>query len=64
MGTGEMTQKLRAFAVLPEDLCLSLSGYIVSHNCLKLQFRHSLLVSATGYANGTRTYVQVKHTCT
>lgn len=64
MGTGEMTQELRAFAAHPEDLCLSLSGYMVSHNCLKLQFRHPLLVSATGYANGTRTYVQVKHTCT
>lgn len=37
MGTGEMTQKLRAFAAHPEDLRLSLSGYMVSHNCLKLQ---------------------------
>lgn len=33
MGTGEMTQKLRAFAAHPEDLRLSLSGYMVSHNC-------------------------------
>ncbi|KAL6089867.1 hypothetical protein STEG23_031956 [Scotinomys teguina] len=37
-GAGDMTQQLRALAVLAEDLSLNLSTYTAAHNSLQLQF--------------------------
>lgn len=37
-GTRELSQQLRAHAVLPMDLMLILSTYMVAYNCWKFMF--------------------------
>jgi hypothetical protein len=55
-GAGEIAQRLRLLAFLPEDLGSIPSTHMAAYNYLQLQFR--------GYDTFTEIYMQTKHKCT
>jgi hypothetical protein len=52
LGAGEMAQRLRVQAVLPEDPGSIPSAHMAAHNCLQLQYQG---------IRQTQTYMQAKH---